>query len=525
MPSVNITTYDPLLMASSTITRSEKRLTGSVSLPASKSISNRLLIIQSLCDTDLRIGNLSKADDTRLLQDLLVGIKADQTTDVNHKTPSVSLNCLNAGTVMRFITAYLATTPGTWNLFGSDRMHERPIGILVEALRALGASIEYTGKTGYPPLRITGKPLKGGEVEMDVSVSSQFVSAMLLIAPCLPEGLTIHLIGKQVSSSYVEMTMGVMHEFGIPVERRGASMIIKPGGYSPETSTTNGFTVEADWSSAAFWYEAAALADSAEIRLPGLHQDSLQGDAILADLFRPLGVETSFDNGGVVLKKAQGAVGSWQLAVGNLQSSVHSVRGWGDGGMKGWKNKSDKSDEGDGGDGSDEGNGNNEFVTRNSNHSEFTSSLVPRSLSLDLSAFPDLAPPLIVTCAALGIPASFTGLHHLRNKESDRLQAIRQELNRIGISIRHHAIPGRDLHFTTPSGIIETLKAKQIEPDTADYSHLLVQTYGDHRIAMAFAMLALRTGVISIDNPSVVSKSYPGFWEELKRLGFEVWET
>jgi len=370
---------------------------------------------------------------------------------------------------MRFLTAYVATQPGRWLLSGSNRMHKRPIGILVEALRSLGASIHYVGTPGYPPLEITGKPLRGGEVRMDASVSSQFVSALLMIAPNLPEDLTIRVIGDRVSFPYVEMTIRIMEEFGAIVERKGESLIVKPGRYRPETIATNSYVVEADWSSAAFWYEAAALAGSAEITLYGLQKNSIQGDAVLAELFRPLGVETVFEEIGVKLTSGQLAVGSWQSSDRSAQPSINSPR---------------------------------------------PSSFVSRPSSFDLSSFPDLAPPLIVACAVLGIPARFSGLHHLKIKESDRLESLIKELKRLRIPIRHPA-----------SGIIETAAYQSLVSISADAPTVTIETYDDHRIAMAFALLAIRTGVIRISDPSVVSKSYPSFWEEMRRIGFEICET
>jgi len=423
-------------------------LAGRISLPSSKSISNRLLIIRALARSDFQFENLSKAEDTLLLQELLKQIESAQPNQ------HISLNCCNAGTVMRFLVAYLAIQPGTWLLSGSERMQRRPIGILVEALRSLGAEIDYEGIAGYPPLRIIGRQLSGGEVTVDVSVSSQFVSALLLIAPLLPEGLTIRMVGDQVSFPYVDMTLRIMEEFGAVIKRNEELLLVKHGSYQAEARLTEKYTVEADWSSAAFWYEAAALAGSAELTLPGLHKNSLQGDAVLAELFRPLGVETVFESDGIRLISGKWAVGSGQLAVGSWQPAF------------------------------------------------------------DLAAYPDLAPSLIVTYAVLGIAARFTGLHHLKTKESDRLEALVKELGRLQIDIRHPAF-----------GIIETDASQSIDPAPGAYPQEIIKTYSDHRIAMAFALLAIRTGTIRISDPAVVAKSYPGFWEEMGRLGFEVSET
>lgn len=446
-------------MAIFSISQKSRKLKGRITLPASKSISNRLLIIRALCTTDIFLENLSTADDTVLLHELLNRIKTaacsihGQTPPHDHGLPTgteafpCSIDCRNAGTVMRFLTAYLAIQPGTWLLSGSDRMHHRPVGILVDALRSLGALIEYDGIPGYPPLRITGKKLKGGEVTVDGSVSSQFISSLLLIAPALPEGLTIQMIGPQVSFPYVEMTIRIMEQLGAEVEREKGILRILPGKYHSGLLPANRYLVEADWSSAAFWYEAAALAGEAEIRLPGLHQHSLQGDSFLAELFRPLGVETTFNPDGSIL------------------STCPPVR---------------------------------------------LSDCPP----VRLSACPDLAPALIVTYAVLGIPARFTGLQHLAVKESDRLKVMELELQRIGRPIR---IPSSDSAETLPAG--------PMLPIIPGETPVCIETYGDHRIAMAFAPLALKTGAISISDHSVVAKSYPGFWEDLRKLGFVISEA
>lgn len=434
-------------MAFSIISCKEPFLNGEISLPASKSISNRLLMIRALSGTDMHIEHLSDADDTLLLADLLA------------RYSSISLlDCRNAGTALRFLTAYCSIQPGEHLLTGSERMKQRPVGILVEALRSLGASIDYDGCPGYPPLRITGKNLRGGDVTVDASVSSQYVSALLLIAPYLSGGLTITITGKQVSSPYVDMTIGMMEKFGVTVQRNGSALCVAPGVYRQEKPSAEGFGVEADWSSAAFWYEAAALSESAEIAIPGLYRESLQGDAIVTELFQPLGVKTLFQEDGILLIKEKGsgqwAVGRGQLAVGKGQSVV------------------------------------------------------------DLSDFPDLAPALIVSYAVLGIPTRFTGLEHLAIKESNRLQALVTESGKLHLEIRHPA-----------SGTIETTRNGLRPTDPAETGPVIIETYGDHRIAMAFAMVAAKSGKIWISNPGVVAKSYPGFWEEMEEVGFEVGKT
>jgi 3-phosphoshikimate 1-carboxyvinyltransferase len=292
----------------------------------------------------------------------------------------------------------------------------------------------------------------------------------------MPSGLTVHLVGDQVSYPYVDMTIRIMEEFGIVVGRVGASLVVHPGQYLPAKLKTNSYTVEADWSSAAFWYEAAALANCAELTLPGLHEESLQGDAILPELFKPIGVETIFGQEGAVLVKTQGTGHGAHMAAGSLQKNDR------------------KSTAGD-------RLGQAEPIELVENH-------------IDLGAYPDLAPSLIVTYAALGIAARFTGLHHLKIKESDRLQSLITELRRLNVFIRHPA-----------SGIIETDASQSIELTPGNCPPVTIETYSDHRIAMAFALLSTRTGSIRISDPAVVAKSYPGFWKELERLGFEICET
>ncbi|MBN1199990.1 MAG: 3-phosphoshikimate 1-carboxyvinyltransferase [Bacteroidales bacterium] len=454
-----------------TISGKNRKLTERIALPASKSISNRLLILRALSKADIHLESLSAAEDTLLLRELLnqAGIARrpasghqvapGQDLPAEPERSACKLDCRNAGTVLRFLTACLAIQPGTWILSGSDRMHHRPVGILVEALRSFGASIGYMGEEGYPPLQIEGKALRGGEVTVDGSVSSQFISALLMIGPELPGGLTLRITGTRVSSPYVEMTLRIMEQLGATVEREKEILRVLPGKYHAGLLPGHRYMVEADWSSAAFWYEAAALAGESEIRLPGLYQQSLQGDAVVADLFRPLDVETTYDADGIVIRS-------------------HEARG---------KRQEERD------------------------HSSPVR-LSARPL-VRLSPCPDLAPALIVTYAALGIPARFTGIEHLAVKESDRLNALAQELKKLGRTI-----------LTPASGIVETIAADPLPPFRPDETPACIETYEDHRIAMAFAPLALNTGGIRISDPSVVSKSYPGFWEEMKKLGFSIFE-
>lgn len=449
-------------MASVTIGRGSRDILLNANLPASKSISNRLLMIRALSDFCFSIGNLSAAEDTLLMQDLLAKIRyctciPDATgviPDSDSQVPVV-LDPGNAGTVMRFLTAFLAVTPGTWVLQGRDRMRERPIGSLVEALRTLGAAIEYEGVPGYPPLRIMGRSLNGGEVAVDCSVSSQFASALLMIAPVLTNGLTIHLTGRPVSLPYLMMTVRLMEACGIRIVYNGQTVVVGPGKYrapAPDSRKGNhiskgmiSYQVEGDWSAAAFWYEVAAFASTAVIRLDGLTPGSLQGDAVVADLFRQFGVETVSGGKGIVISR----------------------------GVREGK----------------------------------------KSLNFDLADYPDLAPALIVTCSALGIPAIFTGLENLHTKESDRLRALEEELTKLGRQVA-----------VTASGIFQVADTSGMHSVPDNETPLITGSHGDHRIAMALAPLALLTGTMRIDGSQVVAKSYPGFWEDMKRAGFTILE-
>ncbi|MFH1159998.1 MAG: 3-phosphoshikimate 1-carboxyvinyltransferase [bacterium] len=412
-----------------TVTKEDRILNGKITLPASKSISNRLLMIRALRGKKFRITNLSKADDTILLQHLLKEVEG------NGKRRAVfELDTRNAGTVMRFLAAYLTMKPGKWILTGSERMRQRPIGIQVEALRKLGADIEYLSKLGYPPLMIKGRSLKGGEVDVDASVSSQFISAILMIAPYLPGGLTLRMSGLPVSFPYIEMTLGLMKEYGIMLRREKNRIRVEPGTYSGKD-----YRVEADWSAAAFWYEAAALSEQACLELPALEQNSLQGDAILALVYQNFGVQTEYTPNGVILTQ----------------------------------------------------------VPRKS-----------KGFYFDFTGYPDIAPAVISTCAGLGIRGRFEGLQSLRIKETDRLEALQREYEKLGVNVE-------------AADVTELLKAFEFAPSHLQPGPgLVMETYGDHRMAMTFAPLALKLGSIRIKNPDVVAKSYPGFWEDLRKTGF-----
>lgn len=393
-----------------------------VQLPASKSISNRALILNALSYSPYLPENLSDCDDTRVM------VKA-------FDSDSNRFDIGAAGTSMRFLTAFLSKIGGVWEITGSERMQNRPIRILVDALRECGAQIEYLAKEGYPPLKITGRALKGGELSLDGGTSSQYISALLMIAPTMMEGLTLHLTGKIISLPYIRMTIGMLKTFGINALWKGNTIRIAPQSFTPTQ-----FRVESDWSAASYWYEIIALAPTgSSVELYGLKRNSLQGDARIALFFESLGVETRFTDKGVQLLK------------------------------------SDKQ---------------------------------AQRLDLDLSDQPDLAQTLVVTCVLKGIPFRFTGLESLKIKETDRIVALQQELSKLGYRV---------------SSDCDSILYWEGECHTSDACPRIA-TYDDHRMAMAFAPAAFRIPGLIIEHPEVVSKSYPGYWEDLKAAGFTVEE-
>ena len=398
-----------------------KKLKGEITLTASKSESNRALIIQALCDDKFEIENLATAEDTQVLQKLL-------------QFDSIELSAGLAGTVMRFMTAYLAIKEEKFVLTGAQRMKERPIKILVDALRSLGADINYLEKEGYPPLAFNGGNLLGGEVTLDGSISSQYISALLMVAPKLESGLTIHFSGEIISKPYIDMTINMMQYFGTKVYWNNDSIVVKSGNYKERD-----FKVEADWSAASYWYSMVALAmGGTEIILYGLKRESLQGDAVVTDIFKKIGVTTEFIDNGIKLTKPERI---------ELPSS---------------------------------------------------------ELLIDFINCPDIAQTVAVACAALNVKARLTGLKTLRIKETDRIIALQAELNKLGFSVE---VIGNDL-------IINQIKEIKL-------GETPIKTYNDHRMAMAFAPLALLTS-IKVENSEVVKKSYPKFWDDLKLMGFEI---
>ncbi|MBJ6116852.1 3-phosphoshikimate 1-carboxyvinyltransferase [Pontibacter sp. BT310] len=392
-------------------------LSGTINLPASKSEANRALIIAALAGGNSDIQNLSEANDTQLLQRLL-------------KSDAATIDAEDAGTVMRFLTAYYVITGQQKTLTGTDRMCQRPIKILVEALRELGATIDYLQQEGYPPLKISGfKGIGNNHLKVRSDISSQYISALLMIAPLLPDGLILELEGKIGSRPYIEMTLSLMQHFGVSATFENNMIVVANQNYNPAT-----FAVEPDWSAASYWYSMVALAKEADITLPGLRENSYQGDRAIVDIMSRLGVYTEFTETGIRLTKK---------------------------------------------------------------HCE-------KKVAFDFTNCPDLAQTIVALCAALGVTLEMTGLESLRIKETDRIQALQIEVLSMGAS----------LDEMTP-GVF------RMEPAILTKSELTFRTYQDHRMAMAFAPIALLEPV-QIQEPSVVRKSYPRFWEDLEKVGFEV---
>ncbi len=396
-------------------------VSGSVKLPTSKSISNRLLILSALSGSSAMPDGLSDSDDTRVMLAAL-------DSDLSH------IDIGAAGTSMRFLTAYLATRPGVHEITGSERMKKRPIALLVDSLRSLGATIEYLGEPGCPPLRITGGKIHGGHITLPGSVSSQYISALMMIGPTLEGGLSITLEGNLVSVPYIAMTRRLMASFGAEVAWTGGVIAIKEAPY-----VYRQMTVEADWSAASYWYAIAALRPGASIRLLGLNKDSAQGDAQGAKIAECLGVSTSFQDDGVTITSSP------------RQSDA-----------------------------------------------PFSYCFVNQ---------PDLAQTYVVLCCLAGVHFDFTGLQSLRIKETDRIAALVAETRKLGY-------------------VIEAVGDDRIRWDgkTCPASNEPIATYKDHRMAMSFALASLVHPSVSISDPDVVSKSYPGFWDDLRSVGFSISE-
>ena len=390
------------------------RITVRIDLPASKSISNRALILNALSYSPYDVHNLSDCDDTRVTSYVL---------DSNDTTFDIGA----AGTAMRFLTAFLSKTVGEWIITGSERMKQRPIKVLVEALNSLGAKIEYVEKEGFPPLRIFGSALTGGEIHLNSGVSSQYISALMMVGPYMQKGLKIILTGEIISKPYLEMTIQMMQEFGATVKLTDNSIYIEPQEYQPIE-----YYVESDWSAASYWYEILSLVGKGEVYLNGLLSNSYQGDSKVAELFEQLGIRTTFLSEGVLLT---------------------------------------------------------------------TTETLTQHMEYDFTDQPDLAQTFVVTCCLKGIPFTFTGLQSLKIKETDRIAALKIELKKLGYLLNE---PGDGM-----------LSWENERCDPAQ--KITIATYEDHRMAMAFAPAALFFP-IAMDHPEVVSKSYPGFWNDFKKI-------
>ncbi len=400
-----------------------------VKLPASKSISNRALIIHALTGGTTIPDNLSNCDDTEVI------IRALQENPYE-------INIKAAGTAMRFMTAYLATRVGEEHvLTGTERMQHRPIRVLVDALRLLGADIKYVGEEGFPPLRISGRQLEGGELEVPGNISSQYISALLLIGPMLRDGLTLQLKGDVISRPYIDLTLWMMREFGADAEWEDFNTIV----VAPKPYTERPYYIESDWSAASYWYEQMALSKSEddEVCLEGLMDGSKQGDSSVRYIFSLLGVKTTFAT------TEDGKPTSVTLR--------HSGR------------------------------------------------CVPR-LEYDFVNSPDLAQTFVVCCAVMNIPFHFRGLQTLKIKETDRIEALKTEMRKLGYVL--HDVDGSELYWNGE------------RCDTALEEG--IDTYEDHRMALAFAPAAFRIPGLRINNPQVVSKSYPCFWDHLSTANWAV---
>ncbi len=405
-------------------------LRGEFSLPASKSISNRALLVRALCPGCPMPQNVSDCDDTRAM------------TAALSRMPEV-IDIGAAGTAMRFLTAYLSVTPGSHVITGTERMRHRPIGILVDALRQMGADIAYEGEEGFPPLRITGRTgLQGGAVALPGNVSSQYVSALLMIAPTLQQGLTLTLTGDIVSRPYLDMTLTLMRDFGAEAHWQGMDTIaVGPVAYRPIP-----YYIENDWSAASYWYEMVALSGDteAEVVLPGLQEESMQGDAHVRDIFALLGVGTQFFT----------AVDGTRCI--RLRKCGEAVK----------------------------------------------------HLDFDFVRQPDLAQTVVVTCAMLGVTFRFTGLQSLKIKETDRMAALQNELGKLGVEVEQES--DSVLSWDGRRHVVDAVP--------------VIATYEDHRMAMAFAPACMRVGQMVVEKPLVVGKSYPTYWENLRKAGFRICE-
>lgn len=409
-----------------------------IQLTGSKSESNRALILNALSRGKVVVNNLSSADDTVILNGVLRNLEAGKNNAVfgsgslTHSDGEITVSIGPAGTAMRFLTAYLSVTGTPAVLTGTERMKQRPIGILTDALRQLGAEIQYAGIEGFPPLRFSGQfNQTANRVSIRGNVSSQYITALLLVAPFLEKGLELHIEGELTSRPYVEMTLSMMEEAGISYKWDGPIISV-----SNQDFKNTQITIEPDWSAASYWYAIAALSKESKIILPYLKAQSLQGDSRITKIMEHFGVQSSFTEAGLEIVQTGDA---------------------------------------------------------------------PKGTFFDLKDCPDLAQTVIVVSAALGHNATFTGLETLKIKETDRIKALQNELSKIGIILKEdgeqYHLDCSSLHFP---------------------EQITIETYEDHRMAMAFAPLALKIQRLKIEEPGVVVKSYPTFWDDLQKAGFTI---
>lgn len=412
------------------ILKAPQTIHATINLPASKSISNRALVIHALAGGADTPDNLSDCDDTEVIINAL------------RNMPDV-IDIKAAGTAMRFMTAFLSVTPGEHVLTGTERMKQRPIRVLVDALKKLGADITYESAEGYPPLRVRGGHIDGGQLEIPGNVSSQYISALLMIGPVLSNGITLKLTGDIISRPYIDLTISVMRDYGAVAEWTDNDTIsVEPVPYKSRR-----FFIENDWSAASYWYEMVALSEDeeTEICLTGLTDCSLQGDSAIRYLFSMLGVKTVF--------------GTKEKGVPTTVTLKRMGR-------------------------------------------------KPPRLDYDFVNQPDMAQTFVVCCALMDVPFRFTGLSSLKIKETDRVNALKTEMRKLGFVVRETGIG--ELSWDG--------ERCDRQPDAA------IDTYEDHRMAMAFAPASIFLPGLKINNPHVVSKSYPHFWQDLKAAGFTIEE-
>ncbi len=480
------------------------KLNASLALPTSKSLCARALVVNHLCEHPVHLESLSDCDDT---QTILQGLEALR----NSEDTPLRVDVGAAGTAMRFLTALFAATPQLDVLItGSQRMKERPIGALVTALQAAGADISYVEKEGYPPLRIRGKQLEGGSLALPSNISSQYVSALLMIAPTMRRGLQLELVGKVASAPYIRMTMQVMKSFGVEAKWENNLISIESGqryvrtlsprcGTTEETEQAASYAIESDWSAASYWYEIVALHpdQTARVLLRGLREASEQGDSVCARWFEALGVTTTFTAEGAILEKSSISPQAQSKNDGSLSKGyTHSLQT--DENFSESNECLSKTDCR-----LSQATSNSSQAICHSSQTNHSSCKDAAPLLLDFTAAPDLAQTFVVTCALLSRPFHFKGLESLRIKETDRIAALIAELQKLGKHIE--AIGEGELRYTAQN-------------DSSPVQPITIATYDDHRMALAFAPAALLFPQLSIEHPEVVAKSYPHYWEHLSEL-------